>query len=140
MVKARSGVFTACFHVVGANTLSINELSGRTGAASSIDAKSLSGETRGVRVRRGKDQNADGESGEDSISNSPQGECYIKLSGGGGGATALHTTNRVKNASGGNAHWRAMWAESWRKVFIAVRFWVETNEIKLYPVKGGFCI
>ena len=74
-----------------------------------------------LRVRRGEDGDGenDGEGGEDSISNSPQGECYIKLSGGGGGAAALHTTNRVKSASDGNAHWRAMRAASWRRGFTA---------------------
>ena len=67
----------------------------------------------------GEGQNTDGESGEDSISNSPQGECYIKLSGGGGGAATLHTTNRVKSASNGNAHWRAMRATNRRRGFTA---------------------
>ena len=48
----------------------------------------LSADTGGLRVisgESGEDQNADGESGGDSISNSPQGEFYLKLSGGGGG-------------------------------------------------------
>ena len=62
----------------------------------------------GLRLRvisgeSGEDQNADGESGGDSISNSPQGEFYLKLAGGGGGVAAtLHSTNCVKSASDGN--------------------------------------
>ena len=38
---------------------------------------------------------------------------------GGGGAAALHTTNRVKNANAGIGAWRAMWAANRRRGFTA---------------------
>ena len=70
----------------------------------------------------GEDQNADGESGGDSISNSPQGEYYLKLAAGGGGGGQQQrcipqTASKVQATE--TAHWRAMRTASWRRVFIA---------------------
>ena len=61
----------------------LNDLSPkRAGANSVIYCPSFTFHLR-LRVRRGESQNADGESGEDSISNSPQGEYYLNFAGGG---------------------------------------------------------
>ena len=69
-----------------------------------------------LRVRRG--ESSEGESGEDS--NSPQGEFYLKFAGGGGGAQQRCIAQTALKAQATEAaHWRAMRAASWRRVFIA---------------------
>ena len=64
---------------------------------------------------------------------------YQTVEGGGGGAATLHTTNRVKNANAGIGAWRAMWATSRRRVFIAGEILVKKNILKFYAQKGRFC-